>query len=238
VSIDVLEHADGGNPSVTEQVGPCRRRPRPRTLAFRALVGVLLFLVVGNGVIMASMAWFRLTGPAAAEVPDGIDNLRWVDSDVLRGAAPSEAGIRKLAKAGVTTIVDLRAEADLEAREDLIAELGMKRFHLPVRDGQLPSESQAAAFLEIVEASRGAVFVHCGAGVGRTGALSAFYLNASGQTRGLGALARNLAVGPPSLEQIVFAVKTSGGEYDRPGPVVTAVSRVLDAPRRIWHNLT
>ena len=68
--------------------------------------------------------------------------------------------------------------------------------------------------------------------------MTAFYLNATGQAEGTGALRRILAVGPPSLEQITFAVTTAGGHYDKPGPVVTALSRVLDSPRRIWHNVT
>lgn len=241
MSIDVVDRTDGMHPSVSsEQEAPPRRRqlPRVRTVLVRSLAALVVFILLGNGLIMASMAWSRLTGPAAAEVPTGIDNLRWVDSQVLRGAAPSDRGIRNLREAGVTTIVDLRAEADLETDEDLLAELGMVRFHLPIRDGQLPTAEQAERFLEIVEGAEGAVYVHCGAGVGRTGAVSAFYLNATGQTGGTEALQRNLAVGPPSLEQIVFALKTSDGDYDRPGFGITAMSRVLDAPRRIWHNVT
>ncbi len=161
-----------------------------------------------------------------------------VDGHVLRGAAPSAQGLRDLAALGVTTVVDLRAEADLADRSDLLAELGMERFHLPIRDGQLPSAEQAQELLRIVEDADGAVFLHCGAGVGRTGALTAWYLNATGQTDGAAALRHNLSVGPPSREQIAFSVKTAGGSYDRPGMGVTVLSRVLDGPRRIWHNLT
>ncbi len=55
---------------------------------------------------------------------------------------------------------------------------------------------------------------------------------------GTAALRHNLSVGPPSLEQIAFSVQTASGSYDRPGLGVTVLSRVLDGPRRIWHNLT
>lgn len=204
----------------------------------RALMGVVAFLVLGNGLILASTLWFRWATPAAAADASGIDNLHIVDSRLLRGAAPSADGLRDLAALGVTTVIDLRAEADLVRRDGLLAELGMERFHLPIRDGQLPSAAQAREVLRIVEEADGKVFLHCGAGVGRTGALTAFYLNATGQTDGTGALRHNLSVGPPSLEQIAFSVKTAGGSYDRPGLGVTALSRVLDGPRRIWHNLT
>ena len=103
------------------------------------------------------------------------------------------------------------------ADEELLAELGLSRFHLPVRDGQLPTAEQAARFVEIVEASDGIVYVHCGAGVGRTGAMVAHYLTTTGETSSSEALRRNLAVGPPSLEQILFAARAGGSEYERPG---------------------
>ncbi len=51
------------------------------------------------------------------------------------------------------------------------------------------------------------------------------------------ALRRNLAVGPPSLEQIAFVATMDDGLPEKPGTVVTAVSRVLDAPRRIWSRV-
>jgi protein tyrosine phosphatase (PTP) superfamily phosphohydrolase (DUF442 family) len=203
----------------------------------RVLVGFIAFLLVGNGLILASTAWFKWTSPGVG-APVAIDNITRVDERLYRGGAPGARGLRELAGLGVTTVVDLRAEADLRVDDALLDELGMTRFHLPIRDGQLPDEAQTARFLDIVERSDGAVFLHCGAGVGRTGAMSAFYLNATGQAEGTGAVRRILAVGPPSLEQITFAVTTAGGEYDKPNVAITALSRVLDGPRRIWHNVT
>jgi hypothetical protein len=47
------------------------------------------------------------------------------------------------------------------------------------------------------------------------------------------ALRDNLQVGPPSLEQIAFVARLTEGPRRPPG-VVVAVSRVLDAPRRLW----
>jgi protein-tyrosine phosphatase len=211
---------------------------RWRRFALRTLVGVVAFLLLGNGLILGSTLWFRWSSPAAAADVSGIDNLRVVDDRVLRGAAPSAEGLRDLAALGVTTVIDLRAEADLATWDGVLSDLAMERFHLPIRDGQLPSAEQARAVLRIVDEADGKVFLHCGAGVGRTGALTAFYLNATGQTDGTGALRHNLSVGPPSLEQIAFSVKTASGSYDRPGVGITALSRVLDGPRRIWHNLT
>lgn len=209
-----------------------------RRVLVRVFVGFVAFLLVGNGLILGSTLWFQWTSPAAAAEADGIDNLHVVDERVLRGAAPSPEALRDLAALGVTTIIDLRAEADLVDRTELLADLGLERFHLPIRDGQLPTAAQARELLAIVDDAEGKVLLHCGAGVGRTGALTAFYLNATGQTEGAAALRHNLSVGPPSLEQIAFSLGTADGSYHRPGLGVTALSRVLDGPRRIWHNLT
>ena len=219
--------------------GPVPSAPRrARRVAVRVIVGFVLFLLVGNGLILASTAYFRWTA-SPAETPEvAIDNFRPIDDRVYRGAAPGKQGLRDLAAMGVTTIVDLRAEADLEVDEALLDELGLTRHHLPARDGQLPTEEQSAEFLRIVEESSGPVFLHCGAGVGRTGAMTAYYLNATGQAEGTAAMRRILSVGPPSLEQIAFSIETEDGEYRTPSTAVTAVSRVLDGPRRIWHNIT
>lgn len=239
MSIEVQERpSELGEIEDLERLLPAPSSRRWPRLVLRAAVGVVAFLLVGNGLILGSTLWYRWSSPAAVADAEGIDNLRVVDDRLLRGAAPSEQGLRDLADLGVTTVVDLRAEADLTDRGALLAELGIELFHLPIRDGQLPTAAQAAELLRIVAESEGKVFLHCGAGVGRTGALTAYYLNATGQAEGADALRHNLSVGPPSLEQIAFSLETSDGSYERPGLVVTVVSRVLDGPRRIWHNLT
>ena len=161
-------------------------------------------------------------------------NLTAVDSHLWRGGAPSAEGYRNLAAAGVTTVVDLRAEEGIEADKALVTGLGMRLVSIPVRDGQAPSADKVAQFLSATRDSGGTVFVHCGAGVGRTGTMVGAYLVAGGGVGGRTAVMRNLAVGPPSLEQLAFVVGMDRGDIDKPGPLLTAVSRVLDAPRRLW----
>ena len=202
------------------------------------LAASVAFLVVGNLAILVASKWASSTTPVVRiEALPGIDNLEAVDGKLWRGAAPSEEGYRNLAAAGTTTIVDLRAEEGLEADNALVESLGMRLIRIPVRDGQTPSSSQIAAFLEATQQSEGTVFVHCGAGVGRTGAMVGAYSVANGELNATDAVRRNLAVGPPSLEQLAFVAGLDDDSIRRPNVAVRAVSRVLDSPRRIWHNI-
>jgi protein tyrosine phosphatase (PTP) superfamily phosphohydrolase (DUF442 family) len=205
-------------------------------LFFKGAAGVVAFLVVGNLAILAASVWARGTTDTVRPTAtiDGVDNLRAVDDKVWRGAAPTADGYRNLALAGVTTVVDLRAEEGIEGDIKTVTDLGMKLVRLPMRDGQVPSAEEVEAFLAATGESAGTVFVHCGAGVGRTGAMVGAYLVNQGELSGSAALRRNLAVGPPSLEQIAFVAKMGHGGPEKPGTMVTAVSRVLDAPRRMW----
>lgn len=200
------------------------------------VAGLIGFLVLGNVAITGASAWARSTtvmssGPAVA----GIRNFRMVDPKVWRGAAPSRAGYESLAAAGVRTVIDLRAEENLEVDEDHLHDLGLRRVAIPLRDGQIPTPVEVGRFLAAVNSSSGPAFVHCGAGVGRTGTMVGAYLIATGQADEWAALRGNLAVGPPSLEQLAFVAGLDDG--DRPGPVLVAASRFLDAPRRLWSRL-
>lgn len=224
------------------EVGHTGPQSAPRTARRRSVKGVALLglgmmvtlLIAGNLAILSMSLWARssVEQPAAPAV-QGIKNFRAVDAKLFRGAAPGREGYESLAAAGVTTIVDLRAEENLEIDVALLERLGIRRVALPIRDGQAPTTGEVERFLAVVDQADGKVFVHCGAGVGRTGAMAASYLVATGM-KPSEALMRNLAVGPPSLEQVAYAADLEDGEFERPGVVLTAVSRTLDAPRRLW----
>lgn len=209
-----------------------------RSITITAFVGLVAFLVLGNLAIFSAMVWAKTTAPVQnVPAPAGVTNFQVVDDTVWRGSHPEAETFRDLATRGVTTVVDLRAEEGIHVNERLLRRLGITRFNIPLRDGQVPTEAQVKTFLSIVEHAEGKVYVHCMAGVGRTGAMVAAYLVATGQEDPAGALRRNLSVGPPSLEQLAFVADLTATDADRPNPVVTGLSRVLDAPRRIWSNI-
>jgi protein-tyrosine phosphatase len=194
-------------------------------------------VAVGNALIAGLSLLIGAVRPPAA-VPaavDGVDNLTLVTERLWRGAAPSLEGYESLRDAGVTTIVDLRAETHAVERHAGIEALGMRVVHLPIRDGQTPTDAQVARFAQELdgEDDGGVVFVHCGAGVGRTGSMVAAYLVRSGQATGLETVTANLGVGPPSLEQLAFAA----AETERPSLPVVILSRILDAPRRLLSRI-
>ncbi|WP_151478409.1 fused DSP-PTPase phosphatase/NAD kinase-like protein [Streptomyces albicerus] len=225
---------------VTPPIGRSGRSLRRTVLRVLAVLGLgylALWATGALGILALSFLTREQTPPPeGTHAVQGIHHFQPVDADggLWRGAAPSPAGYGALAGLGFTTVVDLRAE-DLSASQ--LAgprKAGLDVVRLPIRDGQTPTPHQVQRFLSVVGAAPGPVFVHCGAGVGRTGTMAAAYLVQEGQESPSSAVRRNLAVGPPSIEQIYYALSLGRDRAEQPPFPVVAVSRLVDAPRRMW----
>lgn len=203
----------------------------------RTTAALAMSLAVGNLAIVVLSGALRRVVPNPPLPPiDGVKHLHPVDDRVWRSSAPSREALAVLAERGVRTVVDLRAERGLRDDEQFLAAHGVRLLRLPIRDGQTPTPDQVQAFRAAVGASPGLTLVHCGAGVGRTGSVAGAHAVTSGTTSPGTALRRNLAVGPPSLEQIWYVGRLDRGTAPPP-LAVRFVSRVLDAPRRIWSRV-
>lgn len=200
----------------------------------RGAIAAIAFVLAGNLLILLGFLGARVVTASPEFDLTGIHHLRPVTDRVLRGNAPTPLGYAALAEHGVTTVVDLRAERDLDVDPALLARLDVERVHIPIRDGQVPTPAQVARFFDAVDDADGRVYVHCGAGVGRTGTMAGALLVARDIASPRQALIRNLSVGPPSLEQIVFVLQLGDGAIDDVPDVVTWLSRLWDAPRRIY----
>jgi len=199
---------------------------------------ILSALLAGLHLLVATPHFVvRLLRGSPVEMFRGIDNFAVVDETVWRGSAPNTEAYATLADAGVVTVVDLRAEADPDDTRELAYAAGLSWAHVPIRDGQTPTATQVATVTSIIESVDGPVFVHCQAGVGRTGSLIAALSVADGGSPG-GALMEALRFGPISLEQQVFILRSQPQQSAASFLPVKAASRLIDSPRRMWSRLT
>ena len=138
--------------------------------------------------------------PAGMHAVDGIANFGWVERGKLaRGEQPREdwGGYRALREVGITCVLSLR---EGEERENVVAGRpfpaykaaeegaacrahGLRFRHIPLRDRAIPAPEALAAALGAIEAEVAAgqvVYIHCMAGIGRTGLLATLWLLARG----------------------------------------------------------
>jgi atypical dual specificity phosphatase len=108
---------------------------------------------------------------------------RWwdeVDPAVLLGALPLPADAEKLAKIGVTGVVNLCEE--YAGPHQAYRQLGIEQLHLPTIDFTPPTLADvenAVKFIQTKLADGGKVYVHCKAGRGRSATVVACWLIAA-----------------------------------------------------------
>lgn len=165
--------------------------------------------------------------------PPPIRHFRAVNEQLLAGAQPSPSDYRILAAMGITTVIDLRSGSPIDPRPDdaeFLRHLGIEYIALPLTDGHAPSGELLDRFFASVDRAPGPVYVHCAAGVGRTTSIEMAYRSRLGMEHGV---RQQLAVGPPTIEQIWFVASLGNGEPATVPSVVQMTSRALDSPRHV-----
>jgi protein-tyrosine phosphatase len=100
-----------------------------------------------------------------------------VDDKLIRGARPTAEKLRALHDAGCTTTVNL-CEEMLEGDDEVLKAAGLSPDeckHIGITDNTPPGPEKVQEFIETVRNAPGRVYVHCEAGVGRTGVMVACY---------------------------------------------------------------
>lgn len=115
--------------------------------------------------------------PADAIKAPAVHNFHQVEPHLYRGAQPTPAGIKDLAKLGVKTVVDLREGSEHSRFEkNVVNAAGMRYVSVPLKGFGAPSDEAVATILHLLDdSSAWPVFIHCKRGADRTGTLIACY---------------------------------------------------------------
>ncbi len=100
---------------------------------------------------------------------DGFREVLVRSGNLFISGQPSKAGLERLAEEGVTTIVNLRTDAEMDNREVVdfdeaaaVETLGMTYVHIPSGGPDTPySPEMVSRFAEAVEQADGKVLLHC-----------------------------------------------------------------------------
>ena len=106
-----------------------------------------------------------------------IPNFHQVNGNIYRGGQPKLLGLERLESLGIKTIVSLRGHNDTLLKEQKSASnLGMNFYNIPLSVYKRPDDEQVLTFLEIIlDTKNQPIFIHCGSGRDRTGAMIALY---------------------------------------------------------------
>ena len=104
-----------------------------------------------------------------------INNFGQMDENYYRGAQPMPDDYASLAALGIKTIVDLRNDPT-DYEKSAAEAVGIKYINVPMSGWKSPKDSDVNMVLSILnDPASGKVFVHCKAGIHRTGITGAVY---------------------------------------------------------------
>ena len=135
--------------------------------------GFVTAAVLIPGLAFVSFGQISKTAEAFPNIK--IKNFGQMDANYYRGGQPKIDQYQSLKDLGITTVIDLRNDAELYEKPSVEA-LGMKYINIPMDDAEYPGESTIATFLkEINDPANGVMYVHCKGGKHRAGVTGAVY---------------------------------------------------------------
>jgi protein tyrosine phosphatase (PTP) superfamily phosphohydrolase (DUF442 family) len=109
--------------------------------------------------------------PPATDIP----NYQMVTPNFLRGGQPDQQGLQWLAAHGADLEIDLRG-SDRDNAWSPPTDYPLQVYRIAIEDFQSPTLAQVEEFIQLLDrakANEETVFVHCKAGIGRTGLMTA-----------------------------------------------------------------
>lgn len=158
----------------------------------------------------------------------GVANFGEVTPQLYRGAQPSKQGFENLAKMGIGIVVDLRDGGQSKWEEEEVTAAGMKFVSIPWECSH-PKDDYFVKFLAILRDNPDKkVFVHCHAGVDRTGMMIASYRMAKQGWTSDEALHEMETFGFSPFHQLICHGLES---YEQRFPTVASSSQAFASPR-------
>lgn len=135
---------------------------------FRASLATLLMVFSFAAISSAQTAPSSFSGVK-------IKNFGQMDERFYRGAQPEIDDYQSLKDLGVKTVIDLRNDPT-DYEKAAVEALGMKYINIPMSGWKSPKDRDLETFLKLAnDPETGVFYVHCKAGIHRTGVAGAVY---------------------------------------------------------------
>lgn len=137
-----------------------------------AACGMLLTALISSAVVAGDQS--KESPESVAVLAAHVANLREAEPGLLTGGQPDTAAWQMLAEQGVTSVINLRTDAEMNAYDEaaVVAAAGMDYLQIPVAGADGVNRANARLLWEAIAGADGKVLVHCASG-NRVGALLA-----------------------------------------------------------------
>lgn len=137
-----------------------------------------------NDTLSRSKAWFDMLVIDHGVLRIGYRHWKRVAPGVFRSNQPAPYQIRRAARAGIRSVVNLRGANDsghYHLEKEACDEAGIELVDFPIKSRRAPPRQMVLDAAELFERIDHPVLIHCKSGIDRTGLMSAIYLLTLGE---------------------------------------------------------